>query len=448
MTDIEIAYNKALDYLYSFIDYSLKHSSELARAEFNLDRVFALMAELGEPHTKYPIIHVAGTKGKGSVCALCASALQAAGYKTGSYTSPHLLDYTERIQINGEPISHEQLVELIQAIKPAVARIPKLTTFEITTAIGFLTFAKQNVDAAVFEVGLGGRLDATNVVTPKVSVITSLSYDHMAVLGDTLAKIAGEKAGIIKEGVPVVSAPQKDEALQVLERVAVEKKSPFVLVGKDVKFERLTSSLDGQSLHITDELGHSTLDVRLPLLGLNQIENAATAYAALKTGGLEISEEAIKRGFAEVKWPARFQVVRREPPVIFDSAHNEDSFGKLRQTLEEHFPGRMITLIFGASEDKNIPGMFEAMKPKIKRLIVTRADHPRALEPEIISELAQQAGLESEAVSPVDAAFGRALELSEKDGSIVLSAGSMFVTAEVMMAWNKILSVEDGVESR
>src|SRR5688572_6315768 len=158
MTDIEIAYNKALDYLYSFVDYSLKHISELAKAEFNLDRMFLLMEELGNPHTKYPIIHVAGTKGKGSVCALCASALQAAGYETGLYTSPHLLDYCERIQINGEPISHEQMVDLVEEIKPAVTKIPKLTTFEITTAIGFLAFAKQNVDAAVFEVGLGGRL--------------------------------------------------------------------------------------------------------------------------------------------------------------------------------------------------------------------------------------------------------------------------------------------------
>jgi dihydrofolate synthase/folylpolyglutamate synthase len=438
MNDIEIAYNKALDYLYSFVDYSLKHSSELAKAEFNLDRMFALMDELGKPQDKYPIIHVAGTKGKGSVCALCASALQAAGYKTGLYTSPHLLDYTERIQISGEPISHEQLVELVEEIKPAVAKIPKLTTFEITTGVAFLAFAQQNVDAAVFEVGLGGRLDATNIVTSKVSVITSLSYDHMAVLGGTLAKIAGEKAGIIKEDVPVVSSPQKEEALQVLERVAKEKNSPLILLGRDVKFKRLTSSLDGQSLQITDNLRHSTLDLQLPLLGLNQIENAATAYIALKTSGIGISDEAIKNGFAEVNWPARFQIVRREPPVIFDSAHNEDSFVKLRQTLEEHFPGRRVTLIFGASEDKNIPSMFAVMKPKIKRLIVTRADHPRALEPEKIAELAKQAGVETETVSPVEVAFGRALELSEKDGSIVLSAGSMFVTAEVMVAWNKI----------
>src|SRR6185295_19404470 len=164
----------------------------------------------------------------------------------GLYTSPHLLDYTERIQVNGEPISHEQMIELVEEIKPSVAKIPKLTTFEITTALVFLAFARNNVTAAVIEVGLGGRLDATNIVTPKVSVITSLSYDHMAVLGDTLAKIAGEKAGIIKEGVPVVSSTQKPEALEVLERVASLKHCSFSLVGKDVKFNVLESSLDGQ----------------------------------------------------------------------------------------------------------------------------------------------------------------------------------------------------------
>lgn len=435
MTAIEIAYNKALDYLYSFVDYSLKHSSELAKAEFNLDRMFALMEELGNPQTKYPIIHVAGTKGKGSVSALCASALHAGGFKVGLYTSPHLLDYCERIQVNGEPISHEFMVELVEEVKPAVARIPFLTTFEITTALGFLAFARQGCTAAVIEVGLGGRLDATNVVTPKVSVITSLSYDHMAVLGDTLAKIAGEKAGIIKPGVPVVSSPQKDEALEVLERVAKSGVCEFTLVGRDIKFEKIESSLDGQSLRVVNDLRRSTLNLHLPLLGEHQIENAAVAYTALRASGLEISDESIQKGFSQVKWRARFEIARRTPPVIFDSAHNEDSFVKLRQTLEEYFPGRQVYLIFGASEDKNIPGMFAEMKSKIRRLIVTRADHPRALEVEKIIGLAEQAGVESEAVSPVEAALARALELSAKDGSIVLSAGSMFVTAEVMRAW-------------
>jgi dihydrofolate synthase/folylpolyglutamate synthase len=436
--NIEIEYNKALDYLYSFVDYSLKHSSELAEAEFNLDRMFALMEELSNPQNTYPIIHVAGTKGKGSVSALCASGLKAEGYKVGLYTSPHLIDYCERIQVNSEPISHSFLVQLVEEIKPAVKKVPKLTTFEITTAIGFHAFARMGCNAAVIEVGLGGRLDATNIVTPKVSVITSLSYDHMAVLGDTLAKIAGEKAGIIKKGVPVVSSPQTDEALEVLKRVAKKKGCEFVLVGKDVSFEKLESSLDGQSLCVEDNIRRSTLDLQLPLLGEHQLENATVAYTALKTSGIELTDEHIQKGFSQVKWHARFEIVRREPPVIFDSAHNTDSFIKLKQTLDEYFPDKKIYLVFGASEDKNIPGMFAEMRPRINKLIITRSEHPRALEVERIIELAEQAGVEFEAVSPVEAAFGRALELSAIDGSIVLSAGSMFVTAEVMMAWNKI----------
>lgn len=434
--DIETRYNQALDYLYSFVDYSLKHSSELAKADFNLDRMFALMESLGEPQKKYPIIHVAGTKGKGSVSALCASALRAAGYKVGLYTSPHLEDYTERIRVNGEPISHEQLIELVEEIKPHVAKIPKLTTFEITTALGFMAFAKFGVDAAVLEVGLGGRLDATNVVTPKVSVITSLSYDHMAVLGNTLALIAGEKAGIVKDGVPVVSAPQKDEALEVLLRVAKSKNCEFTLVGKDVPFEFVESSLDGQVL--TVHCLPSTVHLRIPLLGSHQIENAATAYTALKASGIPITDEDIQKGFSQVQWRARFEIARLDPPLIFDSAHNQDSFEKLFETLETYFPGKMVYLIFGASEDKNIPGMFAAMKPKIQKLIITRADHPRALSVEHVQGLAEQAGVESEAVVPVREALKRALELSSNDGSIVLSAGSMFVTAEVMREYSSL----------
>ena len=440
--DTEQKYNLAIDYLYSYVDYSLKHSSEMAKAEFNLDRMFALLNLLGNPHQAYPILHVAGTKGKGSTSALCASALTAAGYKTGLYTSPHLLDYVERIQVDGQPISHQMLVDLVEEIKPAVDRIEKLTTFEITTALAFLAFAKLGCTAAVFEVGLGGRLDATNVVTPRVSVITSLSMDHMAVLGNTLAKIAGEKAGIIKDGVPVVSAPQKDEALEVIMRVARSKGSRLTLVGKNLTFESIDHSLDGQSLKIhAPNLQPSNLPTfHLPLLGDHQRVNAATAYAALRASGLNVPDEAIQRGFAQVQWPARFEVARREPPVIFDSAHNDDSFARLRETLETYFPDKMVYLIFGASEDKNIPGMFREMKSRIRRLIVTRANHPRALEVGRIQGLADQAGVPSEAAEPVEAALARALELSQKDGSIVLSAGSMFVTAEVMAAWKNYRS--------
>jgi len=429
--DAETAYNLALDYLYSFVDYSLKHASELAKADFSLDRMFALMEALGNPQATYPIVHIAGTKGKGSVAALCASALTAAGYRTGLYTSPHLEDYVERIQVDGSPLTHEGLAALVDEVKPAVARIPKLTTFEITTAIGFLAFARQNVDAAVIEVGLGGRLDATNVVTPRVSVITSLSMDYTAVLGDTLAKISGEKAGIIKEAVPVVSAPQKEEALEALLRVARERSAPVTLVGRDVTFEAQGASLDGQEFRIQD------MEFKIPLLGSYQVLNAAVAYAALKQSGLNVSDAALQEGFSRVKWPARFEVARREPPVVFDSAHNEDSFARLRETLERHFPSRQVYLILGASEDKNLAGMLRVMKPLIRELIVTRADHPRALEAGKIQSAADALEVPNEAVTPVAAALTRALKLSAKDGSIVLSAGSMFVTAEAMTAWKK-----------
>ena len=437
--DTESAYNQALDYLYSYVDYSLKKSSELAKAHFELGRMRALMAALGNPQDSYPIFHVAGTKGKGSTSAMIASVLTAAGYKTGLYTSPHLQDYAERIQIDGQPIPHTRLVELVEQIKPAVAKIPALTTFEITTALGFLYFASRKVDAAVIEVGLGGRLDATNVVTPRVAVITSLSYDHMAVLGNTLTLIAGEKAGIIKPGLPVVSSPQVDEALAVLEKVSMERNAPLTLVGRDVTFSPIQRSLDGQSFSILNPQSKITNPVilRIPLLGAHQLANAATAYTALQASGLRLAEAAICKGLAEVRWPCRFEIVRRSPPVVLDSAHNLDSFEKLAQTLEDYFPGKPVILIFGASEDKDVAGMFNALKSRLSRVIGTKAVHPRALEPQQIVETASRLGIPAEPAATVEVALDRALELVTDNKELVLSAGSMFVTAEVKTAWEK-----------
>ena len=445
--DTETAYNQALDYLYSYVDYSLKKSAELAKAHFELGRMRALMAALGDPQDTYPILHVAGTKGKGSTSALMAAALTSAGYQTGLYTSPHLQDYTERIQIDGSPITHSWLIDLVEEVKPVVAKIPALTTFEITTALGLLYFARQKVTAAVIEVGLGGRLDATNVVTPRVAVITSLSYDHMSVLGNTLTLIAREKAGIIKPSLPVVSSPQVEEALAVLEKVSAERNAPLTLVGRDVTFTPIERSLDGQSFSILNRYSKTTNPVilRIPLLGAHQLVNAATAYAALQASGLQLVEADICKGFAGVCWPCRFEIVRRDPPVVLDSAHNLDSFEKLAQTLEDYFPGRPVILIFGASEDKDISGMFNALKSRLSRVIATKAVHPRALEPEQILEKAARLGIPAETAAHVELALARALELASGNGEIILSAGSMFVTAEVKTAWeNKLRMINNG----
>ncbi len=436
--DKETAYNQALDYLYSYVDYSLKKSSELAKAHFELGRMRDLMALLGNPQDVYPTIHVAGTKGKGSTSALMASALTAAGYKTGLYTSPHLQDYVERIQIDGQTILHEKLVELIEEMKPAIAKISALTTFEITTALGFLYFARQKVDAAVIEVGLGGRLDATNVLMPRVSVITSLSYDHMAVLGNTLTLIAGEKAGIIKSGIPVVSSPQRDEALAVLEKVSTERNAPLMLVGRDIIFEPMEHSLYGQSFSIVDPQSKITNPVilRIPLLGAHQVVNAATAYTALRASGLSLSEEAVRRGFAEVHWPCRFEIVRREPPVVFDSAHNADSARRLRQTLDEYFPDRPVIWVFSILEDKDAVGMLAELRPRLTYVIATQTDHPRVLEASKIVSLVQSAGLPVEVVRPAPAALTRAMEL-EGDRDVVLVAGSVAFAGEMKTAWER-----------
>jgi dihydrofolate synthase / folylpolyglutamate synthase len=269
------------------------------------------------------------------------------------------------------------------------------------------------------------------------------------VLGNTLAEIAGEKAGIIKEGIPVVSAPQPDEALRVLERVASEKNCLFFLVGKDVTFERLRSSLDGQSLRVSSfVLRHAedphfplatqpeVLDLTIPLLGAHQIENAASAYTALKISDIPISAQSIQKGFARVKWPARFEILRREPPVVIDSAHNRDSARRLCETLDEYFPEIPVILIFCALQDKDIPGMLEELKPRLERVVATRADHPRAPSAEWTAEQVEKVGIPVEAVAPVAGALERALELAG-NRKLVLSAGSVAFAGEVRAAWRK-----------
>lgn len=441
MTDLDVAYQQTLDYLYSFVDYSLTRNLRNLPEKFNLDRMRALMMRLENPQDKYPVIHVAGTKGKGSTSALIASALQAAGYRVGFYTSPHLIDFTERVQVNRQEISKESLVAIVEQLKPHIAAIPELTTFELTTAIAFQYFAMQQVDLAVLEVGLGGRLDATNIVTPMVSVITSISYDHTAVLGNTLAAIAGEKGGIIKPGRPVVIAPQTDETRQTLVHLAQERNSPLTQVGLDIVYTAGEHHLHGQTFLVSAELdGASALKLEIPLLGLHQVENAVTAYAALLAArheGYPIPDAAIRQGFASVEWMGRFEILQDAPPVILDSAHNRDSAKRLVETMRTYFPGRRMVLLMGVSEDKDITGMLDELLPATDLLIATQSIHPRALEAGKLVEMAASYGASARAVVPLEDAFQAALEQAQPDG-VVLVTGSLFVVAAAKLTWQAL----------
>jgi dihydrofolate synthase/folylpolyglutamate synthase len=441
MTTVEEAYQNALDYLYSFVDFSMQKSVTYSPDRFKLERMQTLLASLGNPQDKYPVVHVAGTKGKGSVCILCTSALIQAGYKVGLYTSPHLDDYAERIQINNEFIPHADFAALVDEIKLYVAAIPELTTFEITTALAFLYFARQNIEAGVIEVGLGGRLDATNVVKPKVSVITSLSYDHTMLLGETLTQIAGEKAGIIKTGIPVVNSPQTEEAQLVIERVAKEHFSPLIQVGRDWLFEPVSHSLEGQTLRVWSSVANpesSTL-LSTSLLGAHQLANAATAYATLQVArqqGIKINEKNIHEGFSRAFWPGRFEIVQHTPPVILDCAHNRDSAAKLCLTLEEYYPEKSVVLIFGASEDKDIQGMLDELMPKVTDLITVKSFHPRAIDPDKLVEMAKNYNRSVHCVEHIPEAIEKALQTVGK-GQLVVITGSIFVVAEARKFWEQ-----------
>ena len=463
---IEQRYQAALDYLYSHIDYSVERSYRYSPEVLDLSRVHALVQALGDPHRKYRSVHIAGTKGKGSVSAMIASILRAAGYKTGLYTSPHLQRFTERIRVDEREIDQAELVELVDILKPHLEAIHQLTVYEIITALAFLYFARKEIEVAVFEVGLGGRLDATNVITPLASVITSLSYDHMHLLGTSLSDIAREKAGIIKAGVPVISAPQQHEAERVVVDTARSLDSPLSLVGRDWLYSPGTRDLSGQTLYVWSSAEQSLMDAYvesaggeewapprywIPLLGHHQVVNGAVAHATiqiLKAQGVEVEEQAIQRGFQETNWPGRFQILSTDPVLVVDAAHNRDSALKLRIALDDYFPSRPVTLIYGASADKDIPGMLLELVPRLSRLIVTRADHPRASDPEDLARIAHSHGLKVEIEVPVEAALDRALEQTWTEG-VVLATGSLFIVGEILSAWekrerSKPLDVEEG----
>ncbi|RME07278.1 MAG: bifunctional folylpolyglutamate synthase/dihydrofolate synthase [Anaerolineae bacterium] len=437
--DLQARYQHALDYIYSFVDFSRTHQQNLSPENFDLSRMFALMRRLGEPQNRYPSLHIAGSKGKGSVAAFCAAALQAGGYRVGLYTSPHLKDFEERIQVDGQPIPRADLVALVEEIKPHVAAIPRLTTFEITTALGFLYFARRGVDFAVIEVGLGGRLDATNVITPRVAVITALQLEHTMILGDTLSQIAAEKGGIIKTGVPLVVAPQQAEALAVLESMAAERDAPCYRLGREYRYRAVEASLEGQTLDVwRQDAEHAAQRLRIPLLGLHQVENAALAWAALdvlrRHDELDLPPTAVAAGFERARWPARFEILQRCPPLVVDAAHTPAAMRRVCETLDAFFPDRPLWLVYGVSEDKDVAGMLRALPPRVEEVLCTRAEHPRALDAETLAERVRAAGFASRSVEPVGAALFAALEEAPPE-AVILVSGSIFVAASARIAW-------------
>jgi len=430
------SYRDALNYLYSFTDYEKRGFAAYAPENYNLDRMRRFLALLGDPQQAFFSLHVAGTKGKGSTAALAESILRAAGLKTGLYTSPHLHSFRERMQAGGALIPEADVVRLVERARPLVAEVADITTFEIMTGLAFTWFAEQEVQWAVLEVGLGGRLDATNVVLPRAAVITSISLDHVAILGKTLAQIAWEKAGIVKAGVPVVSAPQPDEAWTVIEEVCREQGAPLALVGRDWILQPGAFDMDGQHLSIRRERGAEFLleGGWIPLLGEHQLVNSATAVAATWEAGLRLAPGDIRRGLGAVDWPGRLEILSREPLVIADSAHNGDSARKLIQALERHCAYRRLILVLGGSVDHATPELFQALLPAASRAIATCSRHPRAAAPTWFQERAREQGFDMEVSESIPEALESALQAAGPD-DLICCTGSVFVAAEAREAW-------------
>jgi len=427
------AYQSALAYIYSYTNYERLGMPKYTMTYYDLERMRTLLARLGDPQHKFRALLIAGTKGKGSTAAFAESMIRTAGYRTGLYTSPHLHSFRERIKIGGQLITEEEVVRLVEILRPHAESIAGLTAFELITAMAFYAFAGAGVEIAVLEVGLGGRLDATNVVHPAVAVITSISYDHTQLLGDTLWLIAREKAGIIRPGALVISAPQMPEAMTLIEEVCAGRRAELVVVGEgDYRWLRGRATMHGQWFELQGER------YWIPLLGRYQIANAVTAWAALdgmeQRTGLVVPLDARRQGLHTTEWPGRLEILNHRPYLVVDSAHNGDSAGKLCQALREFFPGRRVTLVFGASGDHPFRDVLRELLPIATRVLVTRSRHPRAAAPEVLLEAVAQLGYHASVVTPVGEAVAAALQNSDTDDLICVT-GSIFTVADAREFW-------------
>ena len=392
-------YDAALRYLYSHTDYEQMLRVRYNRDTFSLDRMNGLLKKLGNPHKKLTSVHIAGTKGKGSTAMMLAAMLESCGYKVGLYTSPHLCDLRERIRVNGNMISMAALTREIAKVEPILEKMrsDKPTFFEIFTALAFDHFADQELDIVVIETGLGGRLDSTNVLTPKVCGLTSISMDHMHQLGKTLKEIATEKAGILKKSIPAVSAPQDPEAERVLRKVGKENGTKVLFAGKDIDFSyRVESSrMDGCHTRVCLTTPRSRFEhLPVPVLGEHQAINCGLALALLdqlKETGMEIDDAKAIKGLNDVHLPGRMELLYKDPRVLADGAHNAASVQALMRGIGQHIPYDSMVMIFGCSGDKDIEGMMRQIATGADKVIFTRAaNNPRAADPKELAAMYEE----------------------------------------------------------
>ena len=433
-------FDQSVELVMSLADFERSTHSP-GHSGFHLERVGLLAERLDRVHCAVPTVHVAGTKGKGSTSALITSILSSAGYTVGLYTSPHLHTVCERVRVGLQPITREEFAALVAQVWPAVEEIGSegpyggVTFFEMMTVLAMVHFRNIGADFQVLEVGLGGRLDSTNIVTPEVSAITSISIDHAATLGDTVQKIATEKAGIVKPGIPCVIAPQwSTDAMHVFERIALDRNSLMVSVSDRFTTHRVSADLKGQTI----VLSGSKTDYRLwtPLIGDHQIENLATAVATvevLRDRGFSVPDRAIEQGVRDVCWPARFQVyVRDGKTIVVDGAHNPYSVGRLMETVVQHFdPGRIL-LVFGSLGGHSAQGMLEAFAGLSPGIVAVQSRHPRSAHASVTADTVRNMGLSLIAESKtVASGLRHAIALARAE-DLVLCSGSLALAAEAI----------------
>jgi dihydrofolate synthase/folylpolyglutamate synthase len=409
-----------------------------------LERIEGLLGALGHPEERYALVQVGGTNGKGSIACLLATILKQAGRRVGLYTSPHLCSFRERIRVNGEPITPDAVVDGVDALGTLIARFDA-TMFEATTALALDHFARENVDLAVLEVGLGGRLDATTVGRPVASALGSIDLDHQAYLGHTLGEIAREKAAIIRSGL-AVSEAQAPEVTDVIVRRAAETGVPLLLEGRDLRVTVQARSLAGQRITCTGP-GWRMADVDLSLLGAFQADNALVAVATARALGAD--ERAIRRGLATARWPGRFDIVRRDPMLVLDGAHNPAGARALARSLRELLADQPLTLVIGVSQDKDAAAILAALVPLAGRVILTRASNPRAADPHALASALPSTPARVEVATSAAEALGMAMRGPVTP--IIGVAGSLFLIGDVLTvlagAPDKPCSIEKGADS-